>query len=263
MTGPYRDHRINAEGIAREAGEVLLAHYGRVEAREKGPADLVTDADIASQHLITRLLAEAYPDHALLAEEEGAVADPSNPWCWVVDPLDGTMNFAHGFPFWCVSIGLVHEGREVAGVIYDPLRDVIYSASEGEGTAVDGRPTRVSAVGRMSNALTTICMPTNFDAVADEQLGLIRRFSGGTHSMRRTGSTALNLAMVATGACEVCYGTAVHPWDVAAGIVLVREAGGAFTATDSGPYRLSHGGFLASNALVHAEAAARFAGKAE
>src|SRR5581483_1569043 len=116
---------------ARRAGAILLDAYGRVSAREKGPQDLVTDADLASQRAIAAMLAEAFPDHTLLAEEEGVTPDPSKPWRWVVDPLDGTVNFAHGVPIWCVSIGLEHRGELVVGVIYHPLNDTLFSAAKG------------------------------------------------------------------------------------------------------------------------------------
>ena len=122
MSEDYREYQDAAERIAVEAGALLLEAYGRVSAREKGPADLVTEADFASQRLIARRIAEAFPDHTLLAEEEGARRPITRrPWRWVVDPLDGTMNFAHGFPFWCVSIALEHAGTLVVGVVHNPL----------------------------------------------------------------------------------------------------------------------------------------------
>jgi myo-inositol-1(or 4)-monophosphatase len=124
----YREYQEVAEQAAREAGALLREAYGRVLAREKGPSDLVTDADLASQRLIADRLARAFPEHTLLAEEEGVEPDPSRPWRWVVDPLDGTINFAHGFPFWSVSIALEHAGTLVVGVIHNPLSGEIYSS---------------------------------------------------------------------------------------------------------------------------------------
>ena len=132
MRQDYREHLQVAEAAAVEAGVLLREAYGRVAAREKRPGDLVTDADIASQHLIAEEppSARAFPDHTLLAEEEGVGPDPSKPWRWVVDPLDGTINFAHGFSFWCVSIALEHAGRLVVGVVHNPMTGETYSAAE-------------------------------------------------------------------------------------------------------------------------------------
>ena len=247
----YDTLRRFAEGLAREAGAVLLSHYGRVSAREKGPADLVTDADLASQRLVSARLASAYPDHAVLAEEDGQVGEPGKDWRWVVDPLDGTMNFAHGFPLWCVSIGLEHLGVPVVGVIFDPLHGTLYSASRGGGATRDGVPLSVSRVDSMAGALIAAALPTDFAADSARQLSLIAIFSAGTHSIRRTGSTALNLAVLASGGCEIVYATSVHPWDVAAGLVLVAEAGGLVTDIAGGDYKFDQPTILASNGRIH------------
>jgi myo-inositol-1(or 4)-monophosphatase len=232
----------------------LLDAYGRVSAREKGPSDLVTDADLASQRAIAALLAEAFPDHTLLAEEEGVVPDPANPWRWIVDPLDGTVNFAHGVPLWVVSIGLEHRGELVVGVIYHPLNDTLFSASKGAGATLNGQPMHVSSAARLSESLLVTGMPTLFGPDAERQLALFGRFSTGTHSVRRTGTSAWNLAMTAAGGFEVCYATSMNPWDAAAGVVLVREAGGTVTGLYGEPYDLYGEGILASNGRVHQEA---------
>jgi myo-inositol-1(or 4)-monophosphatase len=246
-----------ARRVALEAGALLVAAYGRVAAREKGPSDLVTDADTASQRLIAAAIAAEYPDHALLAEEEGVVADPGKPWKWIVDPLDGTINFAHGFPFWSVSIGLEHEGRLVAGVVHDPLAGVSFWATRGGGAWKDDQPLRVSTAGSLRSSLVSAGLPTEFARDAERQLALFRAFSTETHSVRRTGSTALNLAYLAAGGFDVYYTTSVHPWDVAAGVLLVEEAGGRVTALDGSPYRIDQPTMLATNGLLHAESLAR------
>jgi myo-inositol-1(or 4)-monophosphatase len=247
----YRAFQAVAERVAEEAGLLLRSAQGRVVAREKGPSDLVTEADLASQQLIAQGLLSAFPDHTLLAEEEGAVTDLKNPWRWIVDPLDGTMNFAHGFPFWVVSIALEHEGRLVVGVVHDPLSRRTYSASLGQGATLDGRTLRVSAVARLEASLIATALPYDFEAQADRQTAYMRRFSTNTHSLRRTGSSALNLALVAAGGCDVCYATAMNPWDAAAGVVLVREAGGLVTNFSGGPYDLYAMEILATNGHVH------------
>ncbi len=250
----YAPYRVVAERAAVDAGQLLLGYYGRVSTREKQPGDLVTDADSASQRLIADALLGAFPDHTLLAEEDGVVADPANPWRWVVDPLDGTINFAHGFPFWSVSIALEHAGELVVGVVHNPITRQTFSASRGAGAALDGGPIRVSATSTLRSSLISSGFPTAFAADSARQLALIDRMSTGTHSVRRTGSAALNLAHVAAGRFEVFYATSIKPWDVAAGVVLVVEAGGRVSSLGGGSHDLDHGGLLATNGLVHDEA---------
>ena len=254
MPDDYRPYRDEAERIAREAGTLLRSSYGKVSAREKGPSDLVTDADLASQRLIAERLARAFPDHTLLAEEEGVGADPSKPWRWVVDPLDGTINYAHGFPFWCVSIALEHAGTLVVGVVHNPLSGETYSASLGGGAARDGVPIHVSPADRLAASLIATALPTDFAADVAVQMAYFQRFSTGTHSVRRTGSSALNLAILAAGGFEVCYATFMNPWDAAAGVVLVREAGGVVTDLKGEEYDLYRPPILATNGHVQAEA---------
>ena len=255
MAIDYRPHRDLAARAAVAAGKLLLDHQGRVEAREKGPGDLVTAADSASQRLIAATVLAEYPDHTVLGEEDGLVADPNNPWRWVVDPLDGTINFAHGFPFWGVSIALEHEGELVVGVVHDPVTGQVFAASRGDGATCDGRPIRVSAAASLRASLISTGFPTAFAADSARQLALLDRFATGTHSVRRTGSAALNLAHLAAGHFEVFYGTSIHPWDVAAGVVLVVEAGGQVSDLGGAPHRLD-GGLLATNGHVHDEAVA-------
>ena len=255
----YVEYQREAETISLRAGEYLRGVFGKVTAREKQPGDLVTDADIGSQELIVEGLMKAFPDHAILGEENGLVADPNQPFRWIVDPIDGTMNFAHGFPLWCVSIGLEHQGELVVGVILDPIQRRLWSASLNAGTTVDGTRVHVSQAKSLATSLITTGIPANFGTGADaaRQIGLFSRFSSGTHSVRRTGSSALNLAFVSMGVCEVFYSTHVNAWDVAAGVVLVREAGGTVTGLDGGPYHVDQPAILASNGLVHTEAVAR------
>ena len=256
MSFDYRPFQKVAESAAREAGALLREAYGRVAAREKRPGDLVTDADFASQRLIADRILHAFPDHTLLAEEEGGEPDLACPWRWVVDPLDGTINFAHGFPFWAVSIALEHAGTLVVGVVYNPLSGEMYSASEGQGATCDGRPLRVSGAERLSDCLIATAIPVDFPESADIQMAYFRRFSIGTHSVRRTGSSALNLALLAAGGFDVCYATFMNPWDAAAGVVLVREAGGSVTNLSGAPYDLYGDEILASNSRVHDESLA-------
>jgi myo-inositol-1(or 4)-monophosphatase len=253
MNNPYREHRIVAERAAKEAGALLRELYGKVDVREKQPGDLVTAADSAAQRRIGSILEESFPESTLLAEEDGAEPDTDNPWRWIVDPLDGTTNFAHGFPFWCVSIALEHAGELVVGVIHNPLTGQTFSASAGQGAELDGQPIRVSKAPSLRESLIATGLPTPFEPDSDRTLALVRRMSVGTHSIRRTGSTALNLAYLAAGAFDVFYATKINPWDVAAGVVLVREAGGTVSSLSGGPYQMYRNEILATNGLVHAE----------
>jgi myo-inositol-1(or 4)-monophosphatase len=252
----YSPFRRVAEAAALEAGAILKAAYGRVAVREKGPGDLITDADLASQRAVAKRLLDSFPDHTLLAEEEGATPDAGNPWRWIVDPLDGTVNFAHGNPLWCVSIALEHEGEPVVGVVHQPLLGTIHSACRGGGATLDGRPIRVSAAAGLDVSLIVTGMPTDFERDADRQMALMRRFSTRTHAVRRTGCSAWNLATVASGGFDICYATAMHPWDCAAGVALIREAGGTVTDLQGGPFDMYRTGILATNGKVHDAAVA-------
>ena len=256
MAQDYTQYRDVARRAAVAAGQILLDHYGRVTAREKQPGDLVTDADSASQRTIAATILDAFPDHTILGEEDGLVADPDNPWRWVVDPLDGTINFAHGFPFWSVSIGLEHAGELVAGVVYSPLDGQMFQASRGAGVTLNQDRIQVSSTRSLQASLISTGWPTAFAADSARQLALIDRMATGTHSVRRTGSAALNLAHVAAGHFEVFYATSIHPWDIAAGVALVVEAGGRVSALDGSPFRLDSGSLLATNGSVHEEAVA-------
>jgi myo-inositol-1(or 4)-monophosphatase len=254
LSEEYGEYQEVAERVATLAGRLLRGAYGQVVAREKGPGDLVTDADLESQRLIEEELKRVYPEHTLLAEEEGARADPARAWRWVVDPLDGTINFAHGFGFWSVSIALEHAGELVVGVIYNPLSGDLYSAARGRGASLNGQPMRVSASERLGASLIATGLPTDIRDTADLQMAYMREFSIGTHSVRRSGSSALNLAIVAAGGFEVFYATAMNPWDAAAGVVLVREAGGTVSDLSGAPYDLYRPEILATNGRVHDEA---------
>jgi myo-inositol-1(or 4)-monophosphatase len=244
-----------AERVARDAGVMLMQSRGRVSAREKAPGDLVTEADTRSQQIIARELARSFPSHTLLAEEEGVLPDPDCRWRWIVDPLDGTTNFAHGFPIWCVSIGLEHDGELVLGVVHAPTLGSTYTSARGLGLRLNGEDGRVSEVSSLRESLIVTGLPVQFAADSERQLALFGRFSTETHSVRRSGATAWNLAQVAVGSCDLCYATSALPWDVAAGVALVVEGGGIVTGLRGetfDPY--NGGGLLATNGRVHAEA---------
>lgn len=242
-----------AVSAAERAGKLLLERYGRVEAREKGPGDLVTDADFAAQSLIREMILREYPGHAFLGEE-GDSEPSAGGFRWLVDPLDGTINFAHGVEPWGVSIALEHSGDLEVGVVHIPLSGKTYAAIAGGGAFENGAPIRVSRARKLSEALVAAGMPTRFAADRERQLAIMARFSTGTHGVRRMGSSAFNLARVAAGHFDVCYATSVHSWDVAAGVLLVREAGGTVTNMAGGTFQIDRPELLATNSALHAEA---------
>ena len=244
-----------AEKAAHRAGNQLLESYRNVSAREKGPFDLVTDADLASQRIIVKTILEHHPGHTILGEEENLKADPANPWKWIVDPLDGTVNFAHGLPPWCVSIGLEAYGELVVGVIHVPLERSTFRAIKGAGAFLNGQPIQVSSIDTLERAVIGTGFPTHWEPHdPDRLMALFRRFCTRTHSARRSGSSAWNLAMTAAGAFDICYATVMQPWDAAAGIVLVREAGGRVTNLEGDPHDMERQAILATNGRLHFQA---------
>jgi len=244
-----------AERAARAAGAELLRQRGRASVREKGRFDLVTDADVAAQRVIQEELAAAYPDDAFLGEEcntQSAAYAPGQA-VWVVDPLDGTTNYVHDNPTFAVSVGLVIDGRAEAGVIYDPCRDEVFRAARGLGTFLNGKPLHCSPIDSLEHALISVGFPANWQG-QEAVLAAWRWFGYQTQGMRRTGSSALNLAYVAAGRFDGFFAFQICPWDVAAGIVMVEEAGGRISRRDGGQYDVfSSELIVASNGSLHAE----------
>ena len=238
---------------ARDAGRLLAEKFGRVEVRHKGDIDLVTEADLASERLIVERLRSYYPRHAILSEEAGELrvkGDVESEWKWIVDPLDGTTNYAHGYPAFCVSVGLARGAEMVVGVVYDPLRDELFAAERGGGATLNSRPVRVSDTEELNRAL--VC--TGFPYDVRGRNNFARHFSNfimHAQSVRRDGAAALDLAYVACGRFEVFYEDGLRPWDVAAGVLLVEEAGGRVTHYDGSPFQIYRPPIAASNGLVH------------
>ena len=238
---------------ARDAGRVLAEKFGRVTIRQKGDIDLVTDADLAAERLIVERVRSHYPRHAILAEEAGeivAIGGGDAEYKWVVDPLDGTTNYAHGYPVFCVSIALEHQGEIVVGVVYDPLRDEIFAAERGGGAALNGRRMRVSETDELNRAL--LCTGFPYDVRQRDQFA--RHFAAfimHAQAVRRDGAAALDLAYVAAGRFDGFWEEGLRPWDVAAGMLLIREAGGRVTHYDGTPCHIYIPPVLATNGLVH------------
>jgi myo-inositol-1(or 4)-monophosphatase len=248
--GAYMDA---ARDAALRAGAVLDSWRRKFSVKEKGRFDLVTDADLASQRAVQEFLASAFPDHAFLGEEEGAeksrpAADA--PPTWIVDPIDGTTNYVHDFPFYCISIGLQIAGELVVGVIYEPTHRELFTACKGQGAWRNGERLQVSSTGSLDQALLATGFPPDIRG-GEKALDWWKHLSFLAQSLRRTGSTALNLAYVAAGRFDGFYAFDNHIWDVAAGIVLVREAGGMITNIDGTPYDPYTPDALASNGAIH------------
>jgi myo-inositol-1(or 4)-monophosphatase len=242
-----------AAGIARAAGALLRegwGHAGRVE--HKGDVDLVTEYDRRAEALITDALRETFPDHHIYAEERGDSGLESSPYTWLVDPLDGTTNFAHGFPVFAVSIGLIHRGEGLVGVIYDPIQDELFTAGAGRGSHLEEHPIKVSQVDSLEGALLATGFAYDRDWAADHNLPYVDRFLRSSQGIRRAGAAALDLAYVACGRLDGHWEMRLHPWDVAAGIVIVREAGGRVTDL-SGGHEFDQSGreIVASNGRIH------------
>lgn len=237
--------------VAREAGEVLLAHANEpLDIREKGRrADLVTVADRASEELVVRRLRDAYPSATILAEESGTSAGTSGDR-WIVDPLDGTTNFAHGYPIYCVSIAYERAGDVVAGCVYAPALGELFAAERGAGATRNGERIAVSNIERLGDALTC----TGFHPADFERNG--RYFEAVSHraqAVRRDGSAALDLAFTACGRFDAFWEFDLAPWDVAAGWLLVTESGGRVTRTDGSRHAVDARSILATNGRVHDE----------
>jgi myo-inositol-1(or 4)-monophosphatase len=238
------------EDAARAGGRELAAWRGRFQTREKGITDYVTDADLASQAAIRRVIAARFPEHDFIGEEQPPDAFPSraDQMHWIVDPLDGTTNYIHDFPCYAVSVA-VARGRELlAGVVYDPVHDKCYAASAGQGAWCNGAKLTTSGVTQLGEALVAVSLPAGVDRHSPDLLDFIEatQFCQG---VRRTGSAALNLANVASGACDAFWASHIHPWDVAAGVLLVREAGGVVTARDGSEFDLWRPDFIAAASL--------------
>ncbi|HVP37978.1 MAG TPA: inositol monophosphatase family protein [Candidatus Saccharimonadales bacterium] len=238
---------------ARAGGAVLRRSFGAGHAyARKGVIDLVTSTDLAAEAAILRVLRRRVPDHEVLAEESGAHASRGgSPFRWLIDPLDGTTNFAHGYPFVCTSVAVVRAGRAVAGAVFDPLRDELFTAARGHGARCNGRRIRVSAVRRLREALLVTGFPYDVHAHGRRVVREFQAFLRHAQGIRRDGSAALNLCYLACGRFDGFWELRLHPWDVAAGSLIATEAGGRVTDYGGGRYDLSGRETLASNRHLH------------
>jgi len=242
---------------ARDAGQILLEKFGReISVSKKGDIDLVTEADLASEALIVERIKSYYPKHSILAEESGeAIADSSSKWKWIIDPLDGTTNYTHGYPCFCVTIALEHEGEIKIAVTFDPTRNELFAAERGRGATLNNRPIRVSTTEKLSESLVVTGFPYNFKDRPDFARNLTR-FLVEARGVRRDGSAALDMAYVACGRFDGFWEEGLNPWDMAAGILLIKEAGGQVTSYDQTPFNIYKPPILASNGLIQAQMSA-------
>ena len=238
------------ESIAREAGSLLMEHFRRrVKIEYKGDVDLVTVADRQSEALILERIRSTFPTHDVMGEE-GTRIETGSEYKWYVDPLDGTTNFAHGYPVFCVSLAVDYRGERIAGVVYDPTRDELFAAEKGSGAQLNGKPIHVSPAARAAECLVGTGFPSH-KRHKNPNIYFYHQITLRSHGVRRAGSAALDLCNVAAGRYDGFWEFNLNPWDTAAGVLMVQEAGGRVTDFAGGPFQIASRETLASNGLVH------------
>lgn len=250
-------------GAARKAARGLVRDFGEVEnlqVSRKGPADFVSNADRRAEKVIHAELARARPDYGFLMEESGEHAGKDTSHRWIVDPLDGTTNFLHGVPYWCISIALERDRTIIAGLIYAPVSDELFIAERGQGATLNDKRIRVSARTRMADALVACGMPFLGHGDGDRFQSELGRIQGEISGIRRMGAAALDLGFLAAGRFEGFWDHGLQPWHLAAGAIIVREAGGTVTDLDGGDRWFSSGDILAANDSIHQPLLAKIKG---
>ncbi len=246
---------------ARDAGQIILRHVGHIDKlniQTKARNDFVSEVDRGAEQEIIKRLTRAYPDHGILGEESGAHQTQSD-YEWIIDPLDGTTNFLYGIPHYAVSIGLRHKDRIEQAVVYDPFKDELFTASRGEGARLNDRRIRVSQRNSLEGALLGTGIPFREDQDLETYLQTLRVLIQGTAGVRRAGSAALDLAYVAAGRLDGYWEFGLRPWDMAAGILLVQEAGGLIGDPYGGKAQLKTGDILCGSPKVYAAMLQRLA----
>jgi myo-inositol-1(or 4)-monophosphatase len=248
---PQDDFLTPMQDLAREAGALLMSYFGKVSIEYKGDADLVTQADRSSEKLIVERIRKQWPHHDLIGEE-GSRTETGSDYRWYVDPLDGTTNFAHGYPVFCVSMGLEYKGELLAGVVYDPTRDEMFAAAKGSGAQLNGRAIRVSKTARLKESLVATGFPSH-KRHKNPNINFYHQITLRSHGVRRAGSAALDLCYVACGRYDGFWEFNLNSWDTAAGVLLVHEAGGKVTNFTGGPFMIDSRQVLATNGVLHPE----------
>ncbi len=252
---PLDEYTSVAIDAAQEAGQILLDWMEKGFTVEfKGVMNLVTDADRAAEQAIVKRILSAFPDHQILAEEGGASSGSASRYKWVIDPLDGTTNYTHTFPAFCVSIGLEIDGRVAIGVVFDPMRKELFVAEKGKGASCNGETISVSRAKSLDHGLlvTGFSYDVRQDKT-DNNFNFFRSFVKRAQGVRRTGSAALDLCYVAMGRFDGFWEMKLAPWDIAAGSLVVTEAGGAISDFSGNPFSIYSDEVLASNGLIHDE----------
>ncbi|ACK68975.1 Inositol-phosphate phosphatase [Gloeothece citriformis PCC 7424] len=242
-----------ATEAAMAGGVILQEHWGKINTvEEKGQSDdLVTDVDKLSEKEILKVLGRHLPEHGILAEESGQIGEVDNPYLWAIDPVDGTTNYAHGYPVSCVSVGLLIEGVPQVGVVYNPFRNELFRAARGLGATLNRRPIRVSSVDKLSKSLLVSGFAYDRRQTPDNNYREFCYLTHLTQGVRRSGSAALDLTDVACGRLDGYWERGIKPWDITAGIVILEEAGGKVSAYDESPLEIESGRILATNGLIH------------
>jgi myo-inositol-1(or 4)-monophosphatase len=259
MSQPTAPDLQNCLEIATEAalaaGDILLKYWGKLATvEEKGRSgDLVTIADKESEAVILEIISRHFPNHSILAEESGTVTTNQSEYLWAIDPLDGTTNYAHQYPFFSTSIGLLIDGVPQVGVIYDPISNKLYRAAQGLGATCDRRPIRVSQTPTLDRSLLVTGFAYDRRETSDNNYAEFCYLTHLTQGVRRSGAASLDLAHVADGCLDGYWERGLSPWDIAAGVILVTEAGGEVTAYDRSPLAIDSGRIMATNKLIHPE----------
>lgn len=240
-----------ARNAARRAGKIQTERLNSgFKVERKGEIDLVTEVDLACEEAIISAIREAYPTHAFLAEEKGE-QDGGSPYLWVIDPLDGTTNYSHGFPFYCASVALSHGGDVLVGAVYDPTRDEMFHAVRGRGAFLNGKRISVSRTGDMISALLATGFPYSIKTTTRNNLKEFAAFAMRAQAVRRPGAAAMDLCYVACGRLDGFWEFHLKPWDMAGGALIVTEAGGKVTQSDGTPLDLYKPDIVASNGSLH------------
>ncbi|MDR4496203.1 MAG: inositol monophosphatase family protein [Nitrospirales bacterium] len=240
---------------ARQSGAILLdyAQKGFEIHRKDQAINLVTEADLHSEQAVLQNIRQAFPDHQILSEEQGLQDIPTHPIKWIIDPLDGTTNFAHGFPMYNVSIGVEYDGTCILGVVYDPTRNELFLGQKGKGATLNGAPIQVSDTPKLNEALLVTGFAYDVHTAKDNNLKEFCAFTLRARGMRRTGTAAIDLCYIACGRFDGFWELQLNPWDTAAGKVIVEEAGGKVTNYAGEPYSIYGQTIIASNGLIHQE----------
>ncbi len=240
-----------AAEAALQSGAIQRTRFGqKIKVEHKGEINLVTEVDLACERVILDLLRSRFPDHDIVTEES-TPARHGSPYVWYIDPLDGTTNFAHGYPCFCTSIALTHQGSVVAGAVYDPLREELFTAERGVGSFLNGRRLHVSSTTQLVDSLLLTGFPYDVREKLPDRLRLFNLFLGAAQAVRRDGSAAIDLCYLAAGRIDGFFEENLHPWDMMAGILMIEEAGGRVSRFDGTPVGVRADEVLASNGQLH------------